>query len=58
MYDVVIIGAGVTGGFVARELLRYKVKVALLEKNNDICSEVTKANTAIVHSGYSPKPGS
>jgi glycerol-3-phosphate dehydrogenase len=58
VYDVVIIGAGVTGGFVARELLRYKVKVALLEKNNDICSEVTKANTAIVHSGYSPKPGS
>lgn len=58
MYDVIVIGAGVTGGFVARELLRYKIKVALLEKNNDICCEVTRANTAIVHSGYSPKPGS
>jgi glycerol-3-phosphate dehydrogenase len=57
VYDVIVIGAGVTGGFVARELLRYKVKVAVLEKNNDVCCEVTRANTAIVHSGYSAKPG-
>jgi len=57
VYDVIVIGAGVTGGFVARELLRYKLKVALLEKNNDVCCEVTRANTAIVHSGYSAKPG-
>ena len=57
MYDVIVIGAGVTGGFVARELLRCKVKVAVLEKNNDVCCEATRANTAIVHSGYSAKPG-
>lgn len=58
MYDVVIIGAGVVGAFVARQLSRYKLKIALLEKNWDICCESTKANTAIVHSGYSGKPGS
>lgn len=55
MVDVIVIGAGVVGGFVARELLRTKLKVALLEKNNDVCCEVTKANTAIVHSGYNAK---
>lgn len=55
MYDVVVIGAGVIGGFVARELLRTRLKVALLEKNNDVCCGVTKANTAIIHPGYSAK---
>ncbi|MCG8483519.1 MAG: NAD(P)/FAD-dependent oxidoreductase [Clostridia bacterium] len=55
MYDVIVIGAGVVGGFVARQLLHTKLKVALLEKNNDVCCEVTKANTAIVHPGYSAK---
>lgn len=58
MYDVVIVGAGVIGAFVARQLTRYKLKIALLEKNGDVCCESTRANSAIVHSGYSGKPGS
>jgi len=58
MYDVVIIGAGVVGGFVARQLSRFQLKIVLLEKNWDVCCESTRANSAIVHSGYSGKPGS
>lgn len=58
MYDIVIIGAGVVGSFVARQLARYDLKIALLEKNWDVCCEATKANSAIVHSGYSGKPSS
>lgn len=57
MYDVAIIGAGVVGAFVARELARYKLDIVVLEKESDVACGVTKANTAIVHSGYSPEPG-
>ncbi len=57
MYDVIIIGAGVTGCFIARELARYKLNVLVLEKNNDVGNETTSANSAIVHSGYDPLPG-
>ena len=57
MYDVVIIGAGVIGGFVARNLAKYDLKIALLERHSDVCNEATKANSAIVHSGYNGKPG-
>lgn len=58
MYDVAIIGAGVIGCAVARELSRYDVKVVLLEKDTDIANGTTKANSAIVHGGYDAKPGS
>ena len=58
MYDVLIIGAGVTGCFIARELSRYNLNVIVLEKNNDVGNETTAANSAIVHSGYDPVPGS
>ena len=57
MYDIIIIGAGVTGCFIARELSKYKLNVLVLEKNNDVCSETSAANSAIVHSGYDPLPG-
>ncbi|MFY9114756.1 MAG: NAD(P)/FAD-dependent oxidoreductase [Dethiobacteria bacterium] len=57
MYDVIVIGAGVTGASVARELSRYKLKIAILEKNNDVAEGTTKANSAIVHCGYDPQPG-
>lgn len=56
MYDILIIGAGVTGCFIARELARYNLKIAVLEKNNDVGNETTSANSAIVHSGYDPVP--
>ena len=58
MYDVVIIGAGVIGTAVARELSKYQLKTAVLEKDNDVSNGTTKANSAIVHGGYDAKEGS
>ncbi|MDR1017705.1 MAG: NAD(P)/FAD-dependent oxidoreductase [Lachnospiraceae bacterium] len=58
MYDVVIIGAGVSGSAIARELSRYKVNVLVLEKNEDVCSGTSKANSGIVHAGHDATPGS
>lgn len=57
-YDVVVIGGGVTGCSIARSLSRYQLRVALLEKDEDVCSGTSKANSAIVHAGYDPEPGS
>ena len=57
MLDVIIIGGGVIGCAVARELSRYRGEVLLLEKTADICNGQSKANTAIVHGGYDAKPG-
>ena len=56
-YDVAIIGAGVIGGMVARELSRYHLSVCLLEKENDVACGASKANSGIVHGGYDPHPG-
>ena len=58
MYDVAIIGAGVTGAMIARTLCRYGLKVCILEKENDAASGATKANSAIVHAGFDAKEGS
>lgn len=58
MYDVTIIGAGIIGGFVARELSKYDLKVLILEKENDIANGTTKANSAIAHAGYDAEPNS
>lgn len=57
MYDVIIIGAGVAGASVARELSRYEKKIAVLEKAADICEGTSKANSGIVHAGYDAVPG-
>ena len=57
VYDVVIIGGGVVGCGTARELMRRRARVLLLEKTNDICNGQSKANTAIIHGGYDAKPG-
>lgn len=57
MYDVLIIGAGITGAAIAMELSKYRLKVLWLEKHNDVAMETTKANSGIIHSGYDPKPG-
>lgn len=56
-FDVLIIGAGVTGAMIARNLAKYDVKVALLDKENDVGNLTSNANSAIVHSGYDPLPG-
>ena len=58
MYDVIIIGSGVSGSAAARELSRYKVKVCVLEKEEDVCCGTSKANSGIVHAGYDAKEGS
>ena len=58
MYDVAIIGAGVVGGMIARELSFYNIKICLLEKENDVATGATKANSAIVHAGFDAKEGS
>ncbi|MGL4572616.1 MAG: NAD(P)/FAD-dependent oxidoreductase [Clostridium sp.] len=57
MYDVAIIGAGVIGASIFRELTKYDLKVVVLEKENDVSMGTSKANSAIVHAGYDPKVG-
>ena len=57
VFDVVIVGAGIIGGMLARELSRYDLNVCLLEKENDVAMGATKANSGIVHGGYDPVPG-
>ena len=57
MYDVAIIGAGITGCAIAYELGKYNVKAVIVEKENDVSVGTTKANSAIIHGGYDPKPG-
>ncbi len=58
MYDVIIIGAGVTGSAAARELSRFHAKICVLEKEEDVCCGTSKANSAIVHAGYDAENGS
>lgn len=58
MYDVIIIGAGVSGCSIARELSRYDCSVLVLERAEDVCCGTSKANSAIVHAGFDAQPGS
>ena len=58
MFDVIIIGGGVVGAAVAAHLSKKKGKFLLLEKNEDVCTETTKANSGICHGGYDAEPGS
>ncbi len=55
-YDVLIAGAGVIGGMVARELSKYKLSVCLIEKENDVAMGASKANSGIIHGGFDPEP--
>jgi len=56
-YDVVIIGAGVVGASIARELARCKMRIALLEKEADVSFGASKANSGIIHAGFHSGPG-
>lgn len=56
MFDVAIIGAGVIGSMLARELCKYKLRVCVLEKESDVSCGASKANSGIVHGGYDPEP--
>ena len=55
--NVLIIGAGVIGSMLARELSRYQLKICVVEKENDVAMGASKANSGIVHGGYDPEPG-
>lgn len=57
LFDIIIIGAGVSGSACARELSRYQADILVLEKEEDVCCGTSKANSAIVHAGYDAKPG-
>ncbi|MGM9873735.1 MAG: NAD(P)/FAD-dependent oxidoreductase [Bacilli bacterium] len=57
MYDVIIIGGGVVGAFLARNLSRYNGKFLVIEKEGDVGMVTSMANSAIIHSGYDPLPG-
>lgn len=57
MEDIIIIGAGVIGSFIARSLSRYKLETLVIEKENDVGNVTSMANSAIAHSGYDPIPG-
>ncbi|MBI6872476.1 NAD(P)/FAD-dependent oxidoreductase [Clostridium aciditolerans] len=57
MYDVIIVGAGVIGANIARELSKYNLDICILEKEEDVSCGSSKANSGIVHGGYSDEPG-
>jgi len=57
VYDVAVIGAGVVGAFIARELSRYELKICLLEKEWDVGEGASSANSGIIHAGYDAVPG-
>ena len=58
MFDVIVIGGGVIGGTVLRELTKYRLSVCMLEKENDVCMGQSKANSGIVHAGFDAAVGS
>lgn len=57
-FDAVVIGGGVLGCFVARNLRKWNISTLLLEKEEDVCMGITRANSAIVYAGYDNRPGS
>jgi len=57
-YDVIIIGAGVVGSAIAREMTRYELKIGVLEKNRDVCFETSGRNSAVIHGGFAYDTGS
>ncbi len=58
MYDVIVIGGGVIGCAVARQLSRYVGNMALLERSQDVSEGASKANSGIIHAGFDAEPGS
>ncbi len=58
MYDVIVIGCGIVGAATAYELSKYQLKTLILEAENDVSLGATRANSAIMHAGFDPEPGS
>ena len=57
-YDIVIIGGGVVGSSIAREISKYELKSCVLEKELDVCTETSGRNSGVLHAGFNNKPGS
>ena len=57
MYDIVIVGAGVCGCSIARELSKKQANILVVEKEEDVCCGTSKANSALIHAGYDAKHG-
>ena len=57
-YDAIVIGGGILGCMTARNLRRWQISTLLIEKEDDVCKGITRANSAIVYAGYDNKPGS
>lgn len=57
MRDIIVIGAGVVGCSIARELSKYNLDVLVVEKNSDVSEGISKGNSGIVHAGYNEKIG-
>ena len=57
MIDVAVIGCGIVGANVAYLLSQYDLRTVVIEKENDVAMGTTRANSAIVHAGYDPEPG-
>ncbi|MFN4217293.1 MAG: FAD-dependent oxidoreductase, partial [Brevinematales bacterium] len=57
IYDYLIIGSGIVGSLLGRELVRYQNRVLMIEKGVDIGMGTSAANSAIIHAGYDPEPG-
>lgn len=58
VYDVMVIGGGVVGSAIARELSKYKIHIGVLEKNLDVCYETSGRNSGVIHGGFSYNPNS
>ena len=58
LYDVIVVGAGVVGSAIARELARHRLRIALVDASDDVGNGTSKANTAILHTGFDAVPGS
>ena len=57
MEDIVIIGAGIVGSFLAYDLSHYHCRVTVLDKESDVANQTSMANSAIIHTGYDPEDG-
>ena len=57
LYDVIIIGSGVVGNAIAREMSRYNLKIGVLEKELGVCNETSARNSGVLHAGFNNKPG-